>query len=431
MLRRAAAVGAPPLLLVIGALLLVHYHPLLLRFLWDGDLPATWGNVARYLPLLLAAVGTVVGLRMGSCGIILVMLTLGAAYGMSASGVIGGGTAAGTAGRSPVWLLLMPFNFLLGLWTLRHSWQTRRGLTVLAAVVIVSTIVFWSVTAGRLPAAAAFERLLEGIRLWPVGPVPVVRHGADALPTAIVVPVLVIYALRKRDPVAAAMGGSLVLLLPSITHGLDELSRIIVFSTAVLTVLVGALESMFALAYRDGLTGLPARRALNDALRQLGRRYAIAMLDVDHFKRFNDRYGHRTGDDVLKMMAARLLHIPGGRAYRYGGEEFAVIFKGRAARHAAERLEVFRNDLARTPFVIRHLPRSGRKARGGSTARMRSRKSVRITVSIGWAAPETAPGGRKPAAVLTAADKALYRAKQMGRNRVAAAGTTAKRPRKT
>jgi diguanylate cyclase (GGDEF)-like protein len=185
---------------------------------------------------------------------------------------------------------------------------------------------------------------------------------------------------------------------------------------------------MFALAYRDGLTGLSGRRALNDALRQLGRHYAIAMLDVDHFKRFNDRFGHRTGDEVLKMMATRLRRIPGGRAYRYGGEEFAVIFKGRSVRQAADRLEAFREALARTPFVIRHLPRASRKARGGLTARMRSRKEVRITASIGWATPAAARGRRKPATVLAAADKALYRAKQRGRNRVAA-DTMVKRAR--
>lgn len=429
MLRRAATVGGAPLFLVIGTLLLVRYHPLLLQSWWGGELPGAWGNVARYLPLLLAAVGVVVGLRMGSCGIMMVMLTLGAAFGTSAAGVISGWPGLGTPGQPPESLLLMPLNFLLGLWTLRHSWRTRRGLTALAGALVVVAGTTWTVTAGPLPAAALFERFIDGLRLWPAEPTALLRSWGDALPAALVVLVLVIYALRQRDPVAAAMGASLVLLLPPMTRGLDDLSRVIVFSAAVLGVLVGALESMFALAYRDGLTGLPGRRALNDALRQLGRRYVIAMLDVDHFKRFNDRFGHRTGDDALKMIAARLLRIPGGRAYRYGGEEFAVIFRGRSARHAAERMEAFRETLARTPFVIRHLPRASRKARGGSSAPMRSRKEVRITASIGWAAPALAQGRRKPSEVLAAADKALYRAKQKGRNRVAAADTMTKRTR--
>ena len=143
------------------------------------------------------------------------------------------------------------------------------------------------------------------------------------------------------------------------------------------------------------------------------------MLDVDHFKRFNDRFGHRTGDDVLKMIAARMRCIPGGRPFRYGGEEFAVLFTGRSAAAAVERMEHFRDALARTPFVIRRLPRADKKARGGKTERGISRRQVRITVSIGVAMPHK--GRRKADEVLSSADKALYKSKKDGRNRVTTA----------
>jgi GGDEF domain-containing protein len=142
------------------------------------------------------------------------------------------------------------------------------------------------------------------------------------------------------------------------------------------------------------------------------------MLDVDHFKRFNDRFGHRTGDDVLKMIAARMRQIPGGRAFRYGGEEFAVVFTGGAAPKAIDRMETFRAALARTPFVVRGVPRSTKKARGRKTGGVASRQRVKITVSVGVGVP--GKGGRKAPEVLAAADKALYRAKKAGRNRVAA-----------
>jgi diguanylate cyclase (GGDEF)-like protein len=65
----------------------------------------------------------------------------------------------------------------------------------------------------------------------------------------------------------------------------------------------------------------------------LGHRFTIAMLDIDHFKRFNDTYGHEVGDQVLKMVAAKLGQVrKGGRAFRYGGEEFALVFPNRSAR---------------------------------------------------------------------------------------------------
>ena len=60
------------------------------------------------------------------------------------------------------------------------------------------------------------------------------------------------------------------------------------------------------MAYHDELTGLPGRRALNEALLRVGSRYAVAMVDVDHFKHFNDAYGHEVGDQVLRMVAAQL-----------------------------------------------------------------------------------------------------------------------------
>ena len=81
-------------------------------------------------------------------------------------------------------------------------------------------------------------------------------------------------------------------------------------------------------------------------------------------------------------------------------------------------MECFREGLARTPFVIRRLPRSNKKARGRKTTRVSSRQRVRITVSIGVAAP--GKGGKKAPEVLAAADKALYKAKKAGRNRVMA-----------
>ena len=100
--------------------------------------------------------------------------------------------------------------------------------------------------------------------------------------------------------------------------------------TAGLILVFAVLEHGYDIAFRDELTGLPGRRAFNNVMEQLGGTYAIAMCDVDHFKRFNDAYGHDVGDQVLKMVAAKLSQVGGGgRAFRYGGEEFLVVFRGR------------------------------------------------------------------------------------------------------
>ena len=170
------------------------------------------------------------------------------------------------------------------------------------------------------------------------------------------------------------------------------------------------------MAYHDELTGLPGRRALTEALLRVGGRYAVAMVDVDHFKRFNDTYGHQVGDQVLRMVAAKLDRVGGGgRSFRYGGEEFAILFPNASAADAFPHIETLRKTIEATRFALRG---PGRPRKKPATARPRptSRKEVSVTVSVGLAERD----GRKTNAqqVIAAADKALYRAKGSGRNRV-------------
>ncbi len=417
MIRRYAAVGAPPLFLILVTLLLVHYQPLILDTLWGGRLPDAWRGMIFHLPLVLAATGVVIGLRMGSAGVVMIMLTAGVVTdGLNPGGFFNYPLAGNQRAMPTVWVWLLPVNYLLGRWCLGHSWRSRRGLIALAGGLFWTGWVYAVGCTGR--GEAILKRAFGWAETLPVDLSAMLALWDGALPPLSVALYLMARAIRRHDPVCAGLGASLVMLLPPVVRSLNGLSLAIVAAAAVLVMLVGILESMFDRAYRDGLTGLPGRRALNDMLPQLGRRFAIAMLDVDHFKRFNDRYGHRTGDDVLKMIAARMQRISGGRAFRYGGEEFAVIFRGRAARRAADRMEAFREALAQTPFVIRRVPRTSKKRRGSRTARTSSRQQVKITVSIGLALPQK--GRKKPSDVLAAADKALYKAKKAGRNRVAA-----------
>src|SRR2546429_1820428 len=126
------------------------------------------------------------------------------------------------------------------------------------------------------------------------------------------------------------------------------------FATSALILIVAVVEASYHMAYEDTLTGLPARRALNEALLRLGGQYSVAMIDVDHFKRINDRHGHDVGDQVLRMIAAKLAQVPGGgKAYRYGGEEFAVIFAGRGGEECVPDLDKLRTNVQGPPIVLR------------------------------------------------------------------------------
>lgn len=164
------------------------------------------------------------------------------------------------------------------------------------------------------------------------------------------------------------------------------------------------------LATLDTLTALANRRGFNMHLRRLVRRpraghVSVLIADIDYFKQYNDRYGHRQGDVCLRRVAAALARVPtraGDLIARLGGEEFAVILPGTdrdAALGMAERLRQ-----AVAALAIAHET---------------SPVAPHVTISIGVATGDQLPRGTAGGGLLSAADDALYRAKKAGRNRVA------------
>jgi PleD family two-component response regulator len=156
-------------------------------------------------------------------------------------------------------------------------------------------------------------------------------------------------------------------------------------------------------------------------LTELNGKYAVAMVDVDHFKRFNDKHGHDVGDQVLQLVAARLAAGPGGaKAYRYGGEEFTLVYPGRSKEDALAHADAVRAAVERATFALRAWNRPRKKPEPSTAKKNKSKRKdprkLSVTVSLGLADTN----GTDPSieAVLKRADEALYRAKHEGRNRV-------------
>ncbi|MDP9523091.1 GGDEF domain-containing protein [Pseudomonas putida] len=201
----------------------------------------------------------------------------------------------------------------------------------------------------------------------------------------------------------------------------------IMCSQVMLMIAAAVAHEAYQMAFRDELTGLPGRRALNERMQRLGRNYVIAMTDVDHFKKFNDTHGHDVGDQVLRLVASRLSKVTGGgRAYRYGGEEFALVFAGKTAAECVPHVEAVREVIANYVMHLRDQnsrpqdDTSGRQRRAGSSG-----GTVSVTISIGVA--ERQIDHRNPEAVLKSADQALYSAKGAGRNCVMVHGQQSQR----
>jgi diguanylate cyclase (GGDEF)-like protein len=161
-------------------------------------------------------------------------------------------------------------------------------------------------------------------------------------------------------------------------------------------------DRLMNLSTRDALTGLFNRRSLDEDLNRHARteaneQLACMMIDIDHFKRFNDEFGHDAGDEVMRYVARILIDTVGdlGRAYRFGGEEFTILLPGTSDAEALLLAERVRE-------TIRSAPLSHRGRILGS-----------VSVSIGLAA---AKGKGPVVSLLTRADTALLEAKSLGRN---------------
>jgi GGDEF domain-containing protein len=233
-------------------------------------------------------------------------------------------------------------------------------------------------------------------------------------------PISLLASFFRDGPVEGGIFWSLLMLALALHFSSDPGMMGICVAGASLTLGLTVLETSYAMAYRDDLTGLPARRALLKDLQGLSGEYAAAMVDVDHFKKFNDRFGHDVGDQVLRMVAARLGKVPGGgRAYRYGGEEFTILFPGKNTQKALPHLKEVRRSVEDSTFTLRSWRRPRKKPVDPSAWRGRNPqkpKVLSVTVSIGVA--DSSGRDPSPEVVLKKADQALYRAKEFGRNQV-------------
>jgi GGDEF domain-containing protein len=383
------------------------------------------GMVAPSLSFYYVAVfagGLLLAWRFNSSRILFCLLTLLLAH--RAVEFFSNGQVRGGPGHTAVALcaVLIPLNFIV------FASRRERGLTVAGIAPRFVLLVFESVV---VAVACRPENSSVVPRGRAVGEIPL-----WLLPVFFVaIALLVRRYLQTRRPIEPGFAWSTAAVLLWLELAPIGKSADAYVGTAGLIIAASLIETSYVLAYHDELTGIRGRRAFNEALVSLDQTYAIAIVDIDHFKRFNDTYGHDVGDQVLCSVATRISEVGGdGQAFRCGGEEFAVIFPDTSAKDALEHLEALRRSIQDATFRVRGSERRAEPRPGETDRRRPSRKKtppgstlsqppdrLSVTVSIGVAEPSTRY--RQPEQVIEAADQALYRAKERGRNRVEAAST--------
>ncbi len=402
--QKLQALVFPEGLLLAVAVVLVH---------WGAGAPQA-GQIVRAYPMVVLVAGTLLAVRFGRGRFVAALAALVLAnyalldltpfdpHATHAGAVV----VRAVAVVLPVTLAVLAFLDERGVF--RRAGLRRLGLLAVPAAVVVA--VWW--VANEHPARIAGVFDFAVVPSLPAAWLPLgqpASMGALLAIVALVVRTLWRPDFESRGLLWAAVGS---VVAASVVGAGGHTTLYLANSGFVL--LVATVENAYAMAYRDELTGLPARRALNEALKQMGNTYTIAMVDVDHFKRLNDAYGHDAGDQVLRMVATSLRSVGGGRAFRYGGEEFAILFPGKSVVESAPQLEKLRESVAEAAFMVRG---RGRPRRKPKTPRGRGAKSERVVVTVSIGAAQCR-GSAQPGDVLKAADKALYRAKGGGRNRV-------------
>jgi diguanylate cyclase (GGDEF)-like protein len=314
--------------------------------------------------------------------------------------------------------LLLPLDFIL-LTLVPERTLTRDHLIGIGAVLFFqSTFVAVFARPDQPDWALLHASVVHNYHLRLTQPALLVMVAALAL--------LLSRVLRFGKAIDHGMFWSLLAAGIGLDRGLLSNAGTAYFAISGLILATSIVESSYSLAYRDELTGLNSRRAFNDAIARLKAPYAIAEVDIDHFKSINDTYGHDTGDQVLRLVAARLANVSGGgHPYRVGGEEFTILFANRSAKEIFEHLELLRMEIESCSFKLRReddrrkTPReSDRRAaarKPGSSTKRASSGALSVTVSIGIAESKKNVSVEQ---VIELADKALYAAKQGGRNRI-------------
>ncbi len=414
--------------------------PLIVLAVWPDLLSRTGDGAGTPLIVQLLPLGpylflsgcAILGARYNNAGLFLASILLAGTHMV----LLEFGATAPTPGRIPSGIppdeavgLLLPANLVFFTALTRRRIHTAAGVSALA-------LVLWQVLIVGLFAEPAVAKIANNISAAPAVAERYLRATAwtgslfaDRAPISLAamsapaqimflwaVPFLFVRYATTRDHLLGGFAVASCCVFAALAAG-RPWPAVLFMNAASLVLLVSAVEASFAMAYMDDLTGLPGRRALNEALLNLGGSYAVAMVDVDNFKKFNDTYGHETGDHVLKMIGAKMARIRGGaRVYRYGGEEFTALFPGRSAKEAAGHMDSFREDVETTPFMVRQPGRKQASARDRGKKTSSGKTAVQVTVSVGVASPgEKHPD---PEDVIKAADKLLYKAKKQGRNRV-------------
>ncbi len=373
-------------------------------------LPAPYLALLSYLPYVLLAIAVVLCLQFNQLRSLLIALITSLAY------LIIQMYLQNSLEEKSTLIIFFLLSCFVPLLFILISWLPERGVLTIYGLLFLCLLglpIALAVYLSLHPTLLEYSLNYFLIRNWTFSILPPL--GISIYVVAIFHQLLRLW--RYQQPFDAAVTAILIALLVNFALFDQTIISVAIFTAAHVILLWGVLRQSHDMAYRDELTSLPGRRALNEALKSPGRKFVLAMMDIDHFKNFNDKYGHDVGDDVLKIVAGKIAQVTGGgRAFRYGGEEFTVLFKGKELEPCIPHLEAVREEIARYLITLREKNSRPKNSKEGKQQRGKKRKPKGISVTISIGVAKRTADLITPEMVLKESDKALYKAKKAGRN---------------
>lgn len=368
-------------------------------------------RIIDFLPYLLLGIAAILGWRFNKSKVffIAIVLVLAEIFAF----VVPGTPEEGSTFISPVLTaasVLVPINIIL------FSILKERGVFTVWGLLNAGIIVIQMEILSYLMVVK--QGVLVSISKWSI--LPWNTNDLIHIPqlSVLILTAALLFAILRFISTRACLDAANIGVLLSVSLAFifreNKMTSPAFLSVSGIILIVSLIQDSYSMAFLDELTGLPSRRSLRYELMKLSGKYTIAMLDIDFFKKFNDTYGHDVGDQVLKMVAGCLKNVSGGgKSFRYGGEEFTVVFPNKVLKEALPHLEELREAVSKKGFVYRSNGKPQGKQKNGK-GKTETGKQLFVTISIG--AAERNDKYRLPDEVIKAADGALYRAKKKGRN---------------
>lgn len=305
---------------------------------------------------------------------------------------------------------LVPLNLLAFSILKEDSLSTLRGMTRVMLVLAQPFLLLWLCLPDQYDLASSFTR--EYIPSLHTKWTPIPQPALCAFAIALLLH-FIRFAL-DRDPLEGGAIWALVAIFVayhSIQYGWQPTNF---FMVAGLILFVTLLQSFYQRTYCDELTGIPGRLAYDEAIRRLGKRYALAVIGIDQLTQYANTHGKPVGEQILKLLAPKIqAACAEGQVFRTTGEELTVLFPGKSVTETLVTLETARKMIEAIGLFLRGRDRVWETQRDTNRAEAND-QALPVTLSIGVA--EKLGDGATLSLVIKSAYRALYEAKGIGGN---------------